>query len=1158
MSLMLQAGVGMFWRVVQLLAALALVGCGGGGGGASTVETPTAPTVNYTVGGVVSGLTGVVGLQSQTGEALNLAANGAFTFAAALAPGSSYAVLVTTQPTSPSQTCTVSNGTGTVGSTNIINVAVNCTTNSFTVGGTVSGLLGSGLVLRVNGTNNITVSSNGAFSVGSTIASGAAYAVTVLTQPTSPSQTCTVGHGSGTVGGANVSDLVVNCITNTFTVGGTVNGLAGTGLVLALNGAGNLAAVSNGTFAFPTATPSGGPYAVTVLTQPTSPSQICTVNNGSGTVGSANVSDVAVTCATNSYAVGGTVSGLQGSGLVLRINGAGHLAVGSNGPYALGIGIASGASYAVTVLTQPSSPSQTCTVTNGSGAVGGADVSHVAVTCTTNTFTIGGTVSGLAGAGLVLAVNGGGALAAGSNGAFTFPSAVASGGTYAVTVLTQPTSPSQTCTVANGSGMVGNANVSDVAVTCATNRFTVGGTVSGLLGSGLVVRLNGTSSLAIGSNGAFTFSTGVASGATYAVTVLTQPTAPSQSCAVSNGSGAVGSANVNNLAVACIANLPNAPTITSSVAQAYVGQSIRFEGTATDPNGFALTYLWDFGDGAGASSRVADHAYTTPGIYTVRLTVFNSVGGSVTTTLPQSVLTTAANVLVPDCAGAGCAATGPNTYSGSGTGAWRYRNTTASPATIDLSINGVSQGKTVTLLFSNGSESPAPSLPGLGVSPQPAPAPAAVSLGGTPAATRAQELHDAAHRHMLMANDALARALTSQPRSAPLQASAAPPLPRAAPALNSVRIWNDLYNGTSTPYSTTAQAVCPGPNGRNVVIWLDPNAQSAGKVTASNISAYADSVCGASGSFSQLAALLGDFWGPNATGRPGVIPDSPLQDIHIAILDVPASAAWAGYFFSSNNFRAATHPGSNEALVFFINANFVSNQNYTISLLVHEATHMINFYQRAAVRNASHDVWLEETTAMMSEDIITPTVARNNDGSGYNSPTQVRLPAYLRTGGAVSYINWPALSGPNYAIGGAFGAFINRRYGLAVYRQLATACTTPASSYTCLDGLIKNNGGRDFADEFAHFGASVFGILPASGLPTGYGFPAKVEGSYSLAPVDLSSLASQRPGTATPLGASFTASTHTYQIDTIHAGRTTYVRNGVTVPANTTLLVLIQ
>ena len=67
---------------------------------------------------------------------------------------------------------------------------------------------------------------------------------------------------------------------------------------------------------------------------------------------------------------------------------------------------------------------------------------------TSTTYTIGGRISGLTGTGLVLQDNGGDDLsvAAGAT-SFTFPTALASGSSYNVTVLTQPSNPAQTCTV---------------------------------------------------------------------------------------------------------------------------------------------------------------------------------------------------------------------------------------------------------------------------------------------------------------------------------------------------------------------------------------------------------------------------------------------------------------------------------------------------------------------------------------------------------------------------------------------------------------------------------------------------------------------------------------------------------------------------------------
>jgi hypothetical protein len=97
----------------------------------------------------------------------------------------------------------------------------------------------------------------------------------------------------------------------------------------------------------------------------------------------------------------------------------------------------------------------------------GVDITNVIVTCSTNTHTINGNVSGLSfGNSNILQNNAGDNLTLNANGNFSFPTALFDGGTYAITVLTQPTSLNQTCSVSNASGTLAGANISDVAVTC--------------------------------------------------------------------------------------------------------------------------------------------------------------------------------------------------------------------------------------------------------------------------------------------------------------------------------------------------------------------------------------------------------------------------------------------------------------------------------------------------------------------------------------------------------------------------------------------------------------------------------------------------------------------------------------------------------------------
>lgn len=78
-----------------------------------------------------------------------------------------------------------------------------------------------------------------------------------------------------------------------YTVGGTVRGLAETGLVLQNNGGDDLNVAGN-SFTFAVPVDNGSDYAVTVRKQPGT--QQCTVTNGRGRISGANVVDVEVTC----------------------------------------------------------------------------------------------------------------------------------------------------------------------------------------------------------------------------------------------------------------------------------------------------------------------------------------------------------------------------------------------------------------------------------------------------------------------------------------------------------------------------------------------------------------------------------------------------------------------------------------------------------------------------------------------------------------------------------------------------------------------------------------------------------------------------------------------------------------------------------------------
>jgi uncharacterized delta-60 repeat protein len=82
---------------------------------------------------------------------------------------------------------------------------------SYTLGGTVTGLLGSGLILTNLSTNDLEIMADGTFAFAQNFGSGSRYEVRVAAQPTGPGQFCSVSNGSGIIVDSDVTDIEVTC-----------------------------------------------------------------------------------------------------------------------------------------------------------------------------------------------------------------------------------------------------------------------------------------------------------------------------------------------------------------------------------------------------------------------------------------------------------------------------------------------------------------------------------------------------------------------------------------------------------------------------------------------------------------------------------------------------------------------------------------------------------------------------------------------------------------------------------------------------------------------------------------------------------------------------------------------------------------------------------
>ncbi len=170
----------------------------------------------------------------------------------------------------------------------------------------------------------------------------------------------------------------------------------------------------------------------------------------------------------------------------------------------------------------------------------------------TPNYTISGTVRGLdLGNDVTLVNNDGDPLTVSFNGGFTFSSPVAAGGTYTVTVKSQP--EGQICTATSNSGLIVTADINNVLVTCADSAVVISGSLSGLAPGQQITLLDNmdtTHALALSTDGSFTFPESVALGSAYSVTVANKPL--TSTCAVTNGTGNDIVADIRNISVSCV------------------------------------------------------------------------------------------------------------------------------------------------------------------------------------------------------------------------------------------------------------------------------------------------------------------------------------------------------------------------------------------------------------------------------------------------------------------------------------------------------------------------------------------------------------------------------------------------------------------------------
>lgn len=163
--------------------------------------------------------------------------------------------------------------------------------------GQIFGLTKSGLVLenRSNGDTKEIPAYSSTFIMDKRVDNDESFDIQVKTQPTGA--VCTPRFNRGRTGAYSIQSIEINCVTNTYQLGGTISGLTGTGLVL-INGDDQLTVTPGATtFVMPKKVPDGSPYGLIIFAQPAGQTCAITSGSGTGTLGTGDRLDaVHITC----------------------------------------------------------------------------------------------------------------------------------------------------------------------------------------------------------------------------------------------------------------------------------------------------------------------------------------------------------------------------------------------------------------------------------------------------------------------------------------------------------------------------------------------------------------------------------------------------------------------------------------------------------------------------------------------------------------------------------------------------------------------------------------------------------------------------------------------------------------------------------------------
>ena len=274
-----------------------------------------------------------------------------------------------------------------------------------------------------------------------------------------------------------------------------------------------------------------------------------------------------------------------------------------------------------------------------------------------------------------------------------------------------------------------------------------------------------------------------------------------------------------------------------------------------------------------------------------------------------------------------------------------------------------------------------------------------------------------------------------------------------------------LDRGTSDPTQATARKVDSNIStefgDKTLNIWVSDDSFDSGSgcqrprcVTQAMVDALAETFLKAGADndiYDWVTNIYGEEWNSDAQSKYSNL-IAANDEITILLTDIDddnsTNGGIIGYFHSKDNFNSTDDtPRSNQRIMFYIDSVlFANNDSATwtiddfwpkeiVSTLAHEFEHMIHFYQKTVLLDATSETWLNEMLAETTEDLIAtkiqhigPRGVAHTDGSaGSVGNTEGRYPRFNQNN-TLSLTTWNS-DLADYSKVNAFGAYLVRNYG---------------------------------------------------------------------------------------------------------------------------------